>query len=139
VTAFSAAWPIDKAVATTLTGDAPLAALLAGEQVYSQGTVAPDAALDYVVLAGSAEGDARPAFQRQAWADGALTIDVYAADKGRALVIYGHLRRLLDGTVLDLSGDGRTLLRGRLSLVATIADPPTGGVHLVARYATWAK
>ncbi|HEU4588141.1 MAG TPA: DUF3168 domain-containing protein [Gemmatimonadales bacterium] len=139
MTSFSAAWPIDKAVAATLTGDATLSGLLAGEGVYSQGTVARDAALPYIVLAGSVEGDTRPAFQRPAWADGELTLDIYGADKGVVLTLYGHARRLLDRVPLDLSGDGRTLLRGRLTLTATIPDPPTGGVHGIAKYGSWAK
>jgi hypothetical protein len=131
----TAASPIQTALATALLADATLIALLAGEDVYSQATLPAAPTLPYVVLGPVTEGETAVRFQAAGWADGTAQLDVYAADQTAALAIYTRLHALLHRTTLTLSG--ATLLRGRLSLVTTLADPV--GVHLVARYATLAR
>jgi hypothetical protein len=131
----TAASPIQAALATTITGDTTLAALLAGEKVYSQATLPADPAVSYIVLGMVSEDESHQRFQGAGMASGVATLDVFAADQMRALAIYGELDRLLHRTRLTLAGV--TMRRGRLALTTILPDPL--GVHLVAKYATLSR
>lgn len=129
----SAVWPLHVAIAAAILADAPLAALLGADKVYS--LVAPrGTGLDYLVLGNSDARDV-PTFMR-AGEQGAILIHewIVGEDQAKLLQLYGELRRVLHNVHLALTGTTQIHCVGQLSLVTTSADPSGEYVHGVARY-----
>lgn len=136
----SAAGPLVDALVAALEADATLAARLGATP--SDGKVyvglAPNAgALPYLTIGASTESDggAGHVFGARGFR-GAETIHCWVAgqDKRAALALYGEVYRVLDGTVLALTG--HTLLTGRVTLVRTLSDDTRTAMQAVAEYRT---
>lgn len=128
----SAAWPLDKAIAAAFNGDATLAALLAGDKVYS--LVAPkDSPFDYIVLGESIEEHFRT-FGRQGH-DNDTAIHIWSQRKAKqgVLDIYHEVERILDRQILALAAPANTMVRMATRLQTVIADPDGMTFHGVAR------
>jgi hypothetical protein len=128
----SAAWPIDVAVAAAFIADGTLAALLAGDRVYS--LVAPkDSAFDYLVLGDGPEEQFRT-FGRQGHTN---DLAVHIWSQGRAkqgvLTIYDSIERILDRHTLALTNPQNTMVRMATRLQAVLVEPDGVTFHGVAR------
>lgn len=129
----SSIWPLHVAIAAAINGDVTLAALLAGDRVYSL-TAPRSAPFDYIVLAGSSAQDF-PTFSR-AGERGVITLDAWTVgdDQMTQLQMYGEARRVLHNVVLALVGTTQKHCLGQLALATTISDPSGEYLHGVWRY-----
>lgn len=118
------------AMVNAIEGDAPLAALLAGDKVYS-GVVPEGSPLDYLQLGTSGESPGAHAFGMPG-STGEEEVHIWTADvsKMSALAIYRELSRVLARLPLP----AHTMLVGRCELVTVLADPSRTAMHGVVRY-----
>lgn len=125
----SAAWPIDVAVAAAITGDVTLAALLAGDKVYSL-VAKKNAPFDYIVLGDSPESQFRT-FGRGGHAN-SLTVHLWSqkTQKKGPLTMYDNIERIFDNKPLVISGHTRVSTSTRL--ITVLADPDGVTFHGVA-------
>ncbi len=127
----SAVWPLNKMLFQLLTGDATLAAKLAGGKVYS-GRAPTNAPLDYIILGQSIEtpddlfgtGGHRGIERLHVWTDD--------PSKYRASMIANDLHRLLHHTAVTI--DGHTLCTGSFSTLGILPDPTGSYTTAMCQY-----
>lgn len=120
----AAAGDVQDALWTTLTGDAVLAPLLAGEKVY-RGIAKPEAPFPYVVLASTAEFGGGFVGQRGSRGDFQIRIRTRAAPNeltsdSEGLALWKEVHRILDRQPLNLASG--TLIGGRVELGPTFFE-----------------
>lgn len=120
----AAARVVQTALYQTLTGDAVLAPMLAGEKVY-RGIAKPEAPFPYIVLASPSEAQGGFVGQRGSRGDYQIRIRTRAApnelvsdDEGLAL--WEEVHRILDRQPLNLASG--TLIGGRVELGPTFFE-----------------
>jgi hypothetical protein len=126
----NAAWALQQAIFSALTGDAGLVALLGGARVYDD--VPTRAAFPYVTFAQSQERD---------WSTGSedggehsLTLHVWSRGGGRreTQAIMAHVRALLHDVPLSLAGFRLVNLRHEFSDARR--DPDGETLHGIVRF-----
>lgn len=132
MSASSAAWPLEVALATAITADAGCQAVLDGDRVYNEGEVPRDAAPARYLTIGAASEE-HPAVFRRTRSAGTVLLHCWGRNKQDVLAIYAALVPVLQGTTLAVTGHRQ--IKGRLQLITTMADP-AGGLHAVVRYDT---
>jgi hypothetical protein len=126
----SAAWPLQVALDTALSGDAPLTAIITG--VFSEGVVPEGQPYPYITLGESGEGRNRK-FGTRGY-NNAETLHIWCDKLGKqqCLQVYDHINRILDGNLLPMPA-GYAMVLATCELVTMFRDPD-GPMHAVVAY-----
>lgn len=142
-TEHSAAWPLVVALVAAIDADAMLGAAIvafrpagatAGPRVYN-GLVSPlpdgsPRPKPYITIGDVSEEDAHVFGQRGALTP--ITGHIWADRPDHALLLFNHLKRLLN--LKPLAVDGVGFLRGTIRLIGTVRDPGGATVHSPFEY-----
>lgn len=131
------AWSLEVALVAALEADAPLTAILAGDQIYS-GTAPEGSAFPYLTLGESTEGEFNKFMRRGNDTTCTLHIWSQVGGKQQVLTIWGHLERILNRKKLTLTAPGEQLF-GTAQLVTVVSDPDGITTHGVVRYRSLAR